>query len=244
MKPRTVAQLKKLIAEGLEKSPHGIARLDISEEEFIECAEKLSKWASSMRWNFTFRAAPFDLVNDPLIELKPRGTHGYRIAMVDMDGLGWKTPKPFYVSEDCPSRANAETLADEIQEKYPDAMLFVFPAEKQGSPNYWMTHYCVRVVHVADWLRHRFPMFTTSEAISYLAVVERQLPKTAGRYCKGSHSRGEKTRAIILAAYKALMSDPEWRSAKRMAFVSELMRRTGKSERTIYEYIPSRSSTS
>ena len=102
----------------------------------------------------------------------------------------------------------------------------------------------MRVVHAFDWLRYKFPAFTTAEALHYLVNAEIKLGPTASRFMKGSYTRGQKTRAIILAAYKAMMSDPEWKSAKRIAFVRELMTRTKKSERTIYEYIPSRSSTS
>lgn len=237
MKPRTVAQLKKLIAEGLKKSPDGITRLDVSVAERNILKPTLEQYRME-GFHVEYSLVPKDTIDESLIKefvvrsgKKPGGASDFgkwRVAVFPQKWKGFPVPlseQIFHKGEEFEEFkdgglsfvnrddiAQADAAAAREKAKRPNAVI----SKKLVQINKNMKFgYAVRAWNPLDYLQVSFPAFTLAETVGILMeLYERMEGNSVTRVYyseKGTDknkSDREKRYKIIRAKFLALRQDP------------------------------------
>ena len=241
MKPRTVAQLKKLIAEGLKKSPDGIARLDVTEDEATRLQPVLVRYRSD-GFNVEQAFIPKDEIDESIqrkLVVLNKGRQdiphvGRRIAVFPRKWKGFPEPlaeQIFHKGEDfeiCKDGslsfanpddiARADDAAEKMKIQRPNAVVsnefvFVGKNKKFGC--------AVRAWKPLDYLQVSFPAYTLAETIGILMALYKRMQFKTVRHMSQSdrgggstHKKGEKNHAKIREMFLALRHTPGWTTAE------------------------------
>lgn len=229
MKPRTVAQLKKLITEGLEKSLDGIARLDVSAEESDRMQPTSAQYRRDgyrVEWSFT----PKDAIDESLCrkivvrsgeKLMDANIYGtWRVAVFPRKWKGlplplseqiFKTDAANLITGDAVAQGNEAAASEKA--KRPNA---VISKKLEVIGENMQLGYAVRAWKPLDYLQASFPTFTLAETVGILMeLYERMQGNSATKVyysekgTKKNKSDREERYKIIQAKFIALRQDPQ-----------------------------------
>ena len=226
MKPRTVAQLKKLIAEGLKKSPDGIARLDVSDDELSEVWRTLDQYYAK-GFDVEIASAPEEATNESSIRDAFKKGHAYwkkhtksrsRIAIFPRNWKGLPLPlsEQLFTAD---GKMGAQTFfahaaINRAIAQWPDAIIETKVEDINDGKE---MGYFVRAWNPMDYLTKEFPAYKLNEIIVALMKQRGKMFNLIGepilRGQNGANKtkrNGEMNHKKIREMFLALRQTPGW----------------------------------